>query len=102
MNRLVLLDTSPLYSLSDEHDSEYARAIAGFQELSHQKAKIHIPLPCLLEFHRLRLYRKPFLAGKATSELHKLIAAFPIEYPIQSDLQLALETCLNTWATKSP
>ncbi len=86
-----MLDTSPLYSLSDKSDSEYDRAKAGFAYLAKIRAEIRIPLPCLLEFHRLRLYRKPFLPGKASGELLRLTTAFPVEYPIPEDLGLALD-----------
>ena len=87
-----MLDTSPLYSLSDQADSEHTRAKAGFAYLAQIQAEIRIPLPCLLEFHRLRLYRKPFLPGKASGELLRLVAAFPVEYPTSEDLKLALNT----------
>jgi predicted nucleic acid-binding protein len=90
--KLVLIDTTPLYSLADRQDANHAQALAVFGRMVAEGGVIaKTPTPVVFELHRLRLYRKPFEPGEALRDVKKILTRFPIIDPEPDDVMLALE-----------
>ena len=90
--QLVLVDTTPLYAMIDRSDPNHSGAIEVFQRLGMQSlVNIYTPASVALEFHRLRLYRKPFQPNIALRELTTILQQFPVLFPETQDFTNALE-----------
>lgn len=57
MNRIVLVDTGPLYAAVDPDDQYHARAQAELVELAADGWQVAVMLPTVLEAYSLILYR---------------------------------------------
>jgi predicted nucleic acid-binding protein len=90
--KLVLIDTTLLYSLGDRQDANHAQALAVFGRMVAEGGVLaKTPTPVAFELHCLRLYRKPFEPGVALSEIKQVLKRFPIIDPEPQDVTLALE-----------
>ena len=90
--QLVLMDSSPLYAMSDRTDPRHLSTLEILKGLSAQSlVSIFTPAMVALELHRLRLYRKPFKPHIALKEITTILEEFPLFMPENQDFTDALE-----------
>lgn len=92
MTRRVLVDTTPLYAFLNARDQSHARALAAFRQLGTDRLEPVVPLPALLELHRLLVVRKPSETEGAHELLEQVLETFPFELPTRDDVAQARTT----------
>lgn len=87
--RLVYLDTGPLYALADRRDQAHDQARKLFGRLVDERVEAICPTSTLLEFHSLMLHRELHNAH----EIARVTArSYTPAYPTAEDMSAALKT----------
>jgi uncharacterized protein len=87
MNHAVLVDTTPLYAITDDSDAHHKRALSELARLVRSKCEVLVSYPILLEAHTLILFK---LGRKAADEWLIQISAAAFVNPIPDDYRRAI------------